>query len=173
MGISKMFNGLFDRLCVVAGAFIGSQIPSFMQQYIQRLSGHIEELKIQINAWRHLASVSGKGLSEYISKFTTHSDIDFSQHGELMQSMINRLDDFVKALNAYQTSGILERPFAFLAHVKGEIFDGTLHAFVPQLTLTAEGGCYAVAGMLCGYLFFNIFAKLIQFGTSYAPAHDR
>jgi hypothetical protein len=65
----------------VIGAFVASQIPEFIQQYTQRLAGHVNELYRLLNQMRQVASYSNKTLDQYIQKFITSSDPDFARQG--------------------------------------------------------------------------------------------
>ena len=49
-------------------AFAGSQIPQFMQQYSQRLAGHVAELQQLIDQLRSVAAHSNKSLRGIHSK---------------------------------------------------------------------------------------------------------
>ena len=55
----KWSVALFDRMFSVGGAVAFSQLPQFMQQYSQRLSGHINELDRQVNLMQNAAEASG------------------------------------------------------------------------------------------------------------------
>src|ERR1700679_1329642 len=99
MKIFSTIGSLLDRLCVVIGAFIGSQIPQFMQQYTQRLAGHVDALQRLLNQLRQMASLSNKTLEQYIQKFKDTSDSDFVHQGEFMQGILSRWEDLHQALD--------------------------------------------------------------------------
>lgn len=164
MSASRLVSGLLDRIFVLVGAFAGSQVPSFMQQYANRMSGHIDELKYQVQLWTQMASISGKSLQAYIQKFSTNSDQEFSRHGEYMETAIHRLNDLTQSYQVIQESSLWSRPFLFVSHLNSSVFKATLHAYVPQMTLTIEGACYTLVGFIIGYGFFQILRLLFSRG---------
>jgi hypothetical protein len=162
MSLSRFVSGLLDRVFILAGAFVGSQAPSFMQQYFSRLSGHIDELHYQIQQWSQMAAASGKSLPGYIQKFAASGDNDFSRHGDHMQAMIYRLNDLSQAYQLIQESSLWSRPFIFISHVNSDILKATIYTFVPQLTLTLEGACYTFVGFALGYGLFHLVRKVFR-----------
>lgn len=164
MSISNFVGGLFDRLCVVAGAFIGSQIPSFITQYTQRLSGHVAELEHLVAGMKKSAGLSGKTVESYIGKFTSSQDPDFARQGELMQHLVTRWQELALSLHNLMESTIWTRPFVFMTNWNSEVAEGTLASFQPSITLSVEGLCYTGAGILVGYLSCQLITWLIKTG---------
>lgn len=157
-------GNLLDRMCAVVGAVVFVQFPLFITQYTQQLAGREAELRLQVNAMRQSASVSGKTLEQLIQKFLINTDPDFVRQGELMQSMVSRLQSIYEALTTLQDSSILARPFNFLLHLNVDAFKSTLQQYTIGFPLNLEGGAYALAGIVVGYALFSgvrrIFARL-------------
>jgi len=162
-----------DRLFVVLGAFMGAQIPEFIQQYRQRLAGHVAELNRILDDLRQIAQHSNKTLGEYIGKFMSSSDPDFSQQGIFMQEMTMRWEKLNDALiNLTNSSGFL-RPYVFLRDLQVEIARSTLRDFQPGINVTVEGVCYTLLGAALGYGVYRLLAlaarsmvKLLHKGTA-------
>lgn len=163
MSVPRLVSGLLDRIFILVGAFGGSQIPSFMQQYVNRLSGHIDELHYQIQLWNQMAAISGKSLQAYVEKFAANSDSEFSRHGEYMQTMLHRWNDLSQSYQMIQESSLWSRPFVFISHLNSDIFKATWLSYVPQMTLTLESTCYTLAGFVFGYVLFQLLRKLFSF----------
>ena len=157
------FFGFIDRLLVVVGALIFSQAPQFFSQYMHRLAGHAEELKIHTAAISQAALNNGKELPEYLMKFSSHQDPDISLHGQMMQGMLDRFTELSQSLTAMQSATPLSRPFVFLKHFNFDIVKATAVNFQPGIQLTAEGALYAVAGMGIGYLSFRFLYGIAFF----------
>ncbi len=162
MVVFKFIGSLLDRASAVVGAFIGSQIPSYMHQYSQRISGHIEELKLFISKVTILASQSGKSLDTYIQKFTSNEDQDFVAHGELLQSSVIRLQKLQAGLEHWVSSPLWKRPFIFFHELNAPIAKATFHDFQPNITLSVEGMCYTAIGFLAGYVFAQCVCSLFK-----------
>lgn len=156
-----MFKEIVDRLFVVAGAVLFSQWPLFMQEYQQRLAGHIEELKVQLKAIGNVAAQSGKSIDQFIQKFISSSDQDFSNQGALMHAMQQRLIKLSDGLSGLQGASPLTKPFIFLKQLDIEIAKGCFGNFKPGVLFTAEGVCYTLVGMAAGYLLFKLLGLLL------------
>lgn len=161
MSLIRLFLSMLDRLFVIVGALLGVQIPLFMQQYTQRLSGHVAELNQMVNNLRVLAFQSNKTLDEYIAKFLASSDQDFSRQGEFMQGVVSRWQQLSDTLGSMQASSICTRPFVFLRDLQYDIAKPVFYSFEPGLNLTLEGFSYAVLGAVMGFCLYQAFCKLL------------
>ncbi|NGX43078.1 MAG: hypothetical protein K940chlam7_01369 [Chlamydiae bacterium] len=157
----KWIGGFLDRIFVVAGALLFSQAPNFFQHYTQRLGGHVAELKLQINVILQAAEKSGKNLQEYVHKFVSQADLDFTSQGEIMQSMISRFHDLDHAYTSLIHSTVWTRPFLFVKDLKMDIAKMTLSDYSFGVTLTAEGAVYALFGMGFGYLLYKTLSMIV------------
>lgn len=153
------FGKIIDRLCIVAGAFLGSQIPQFMQQYTQRLAGHVAELHHLLEQLRKTASNSQKSLDQYVQKFVSSPDADFASQGAFMQGILQRWDELNQALVQLSQSPAWTRPFVFFKELQPDIAQSTFATFQPGINLNLEGLCYAGIGILIGWAFFQLISK--------------
>lgn len=145
---------MIDRLCAVAGAFFFSQIPLFMNYYTHQLIGHVAELQWQVSTMRHSASLVGKSLDQYVQKFRTHNDPDFSLQGNMMQQVLDRWNHFSEGLQSLQHATIWEKPFFFVKILDWNIAKSTFAAYEPGVPTSLEGGIYTLAGLLFGFSIF-------------------
>lgn len=150
----RFISGMVDRVIGVAGAVIFSQAPMFIHQYMQSLSGHVSELKLQIASLREVSVTAGKSLSEYIGKFTGSPDPDFSAQGRWMGELLDRYSNMNTSLTALQDSSVWARPLLFVRHCYLDIAEQTYREFTPGIAFSVEGLAYAAAGML---LFSSLF----------------
>lgn len=167
MKILRFFYHLLDRFFVVFGAFIGSQIPEFFQQYTQRLAGHVAELSYQVDGLKKIASISGKTLDQYIHKFMINSDPDFVRQGEFMDGILIRWQELNQALFKLTQASIWEHPFVFLKEMDYSIARSTYQSFQPGLNLSTEGFLYACLGILAGYGFYHLIVKGLVAGWNW------
>jgi predicted exporter len=161
MGFFRIVNGIMDRIFIVAGAFFGSQIPQFMQQYTQRLAGHVEELHYLLDQIRLIAS--HRNLDQYIYKFLSSSDQDFVQQGVFMQTLFSRWQNLSSALQALNESSLFTKPFVWMKHFDYDMAWATLKSYQPGFSLTLEGIYYTFLGILFGFLLYQLISKSIQF----------
>lgn len=162
MSFTQLVAGVFERLLIVVGAFLGSQIPMFMHQYKQRLEGHAEELQHLLENMRLIASYSNKTLPEYITKFLDNPDPDFSKQGEFLQMMMQRWQNLSEALLHLRESPIWEQPYFFIKYFNKNIAEATLNSFQPGLSLTLEGLCYTGLGILVAYISYQTLVKILK-----------
>lgn len=141
-------KGIVGKAIAVASALVFCQVPQFIQQYTNRLAGHVGELKYQIELLHKAAALSGKSLDQYMNRFLSSSDIDFSQQGFFMQNMVDRYQSLQTSLQSLQEASIGAKPFVFLFHVNYEIAKNALHDFKPGLAFTVESAVYALVGIV-------------------------
>lgn len=161
----RLFNYFVDRLCVVIGAFAGSQVPAFMQQYTQRLIGRVDELNLLMKNLQQLAFFSNKSLSAYIEKFLSNADPDFVQQGLFMQEIVTRWQHLNQALNHLQTATIWQRPFIFLQNIQNDIANSTFNSYQPGFSLTTESAIYALIGICIGVSAYQLLLKILYLIT--------
>lgn len=154
--IVSLFDAFFDRVFAVIGALILSQAPLFFQNYIQRLSGHVDELSFQIQAMQQIAEKNGKSLVEYIQKFVGHIDPDFAAQGELLQEMLKRHGELKQTLIGMQEASLFARPFYFAQHMQKEIVQATFKDFSFGLSWSLEGLVYALVGIFLGLFVYHL-----------------
>jgi hypothetical protein len=158
-------EGLLDRALCVLGAVIFSQAPEFMQQYLQRLGGHLDEARRQLRQFRNAAEQSGLTLDRFIAQTSGNSDVAVAKLGGVMSDAVNRVDTLASAQSALQNASLWTRPFVFLRHVDSSIAHATWAIFKPAVPTTVEGLVYALCGMLVfiGIYHLGIKAPIVRF----------
>jgi len=164
MPIIRFLVILFDRIFLILGVLVGAQIPLFMQQYIQRLSGHVAELNLFVKNLQNIASQSNKTLTQYIEKFQASSDPDFAKHGIFMSDVVKRQELMNEALQNLISSPTWQKLYFFIYDLQYQIAEKTWETFQPGLNLTLEGLGYMSLG---GILFFCLYQLFIQFFISF------
>jgi hypothetical protein len=165
----RFIFGMIDRMIAVSGAVLFSQAPMFIHQYMQSLSGHVDELKIQIDSLKAVSITSGKTLSEYIGRFIENGDPDFAAQGKWMSSLLERYSNMSESLTALQDSSLWARPLLFIRHCYLDIAEQTYREFTPGLPFSMEGLAYGAAGLI---LFSSIF-WLLKLGIKRTYDHFR
>lgn len=148
--IIRLISGIIDRLFAVAGVIIFTQVPVFYQQYLQRLSGHLSELELQISVLKKTASRSGKTLEAYITKFIRDPDSDFNAQGQFMDNMVQRLADLKYSFTAMAEAPIWSHPFYLFRYADSDVAWATFASFEPGLSFTLESLGYALLGLAFG-----------------------
>lgn len=150
----KFLDGLVDRLFVILGALVFLQGPLFISYYTERLSGHVEELKLQTEEVARIAARVSLSVPEFIGKA--------GDAGEYFSHLFSRYENLRGILEGLESATVATRPLMFLKGFEPEIFRGTLIDYKPGVPLTIEGFCWAAVGMA---LFFGLY-RLARGGLS-------
>jgi len=157
--IFRTFDGLVDRLLCVLGAVLFSQGPEFMQQYLQRLGGHLQEAQRQLGLFREAATQSGSTLEEFIVQTRTNANAGVVHLSSVMSDAIDRTASLQAAHDALTHSSLWARPFVFVQHLDPAIAKATWTAYLPAVPTTVEGLLYALTGMLFCLLIYHLAIK--------------
>ena len=139
---------LIDRILCVVGAVVFSQAPEFMQQYLQRLGGHLAEARRQLAQFEDIARQAGRTLQELAAQYATNADPTVVGMGRLMSETETRVNALSASEAALRDASVWERPFVFLRHLDSEIASGTAGVFKPAVPTTIEGILYALMGVV-------------------------
>jgi hypothetical protein len=153
-------SGLLDRALCVIGTVIFSQVPEFMQQYLQRLGGHLDEARRQLQQFHQTATQSGLTLDRFIAQTAANADPAVARLGGVMTEAITRVDTLEAAQSAIQHASLWSRPFVFLRHLDPAIARATGEIFKPAVPTTLEGLVYSLIGML-------VLLAVYHFGIKY------
>lgn len=139
---------LLDRLLCVLGAVLFSQFPEFVQQYVQRLEGHLDEARLQLGRFKDAASQSGMTLDQLVAGAGSNPDPAMGRLGGVVRETLSRVAQLGSADQALRQASAWSRPFVFLGHLDWGIARATWSIYRPAVPTTAEGLAYACAGML-------------------------
>jgi len=152
-------DGLIDRLICVCGAVGLSQMPEFIQQYLQRLGGHVDEARRQVEQYQTVATQSHETLDQLIAQTTSNADLAVSRLGHVMGDAVTRLQTLQSDQALISSAPPWKQPFVFLTHADSQIAHNTWHIFRPAVPVTFEGLVYAIAGL---FLFLGVYHFLIR-----------
>ena len=160
MGMWRLIRGSCDRICSVVLILLFCQLPLFIQQYEMRLSGHVAESARLVQDLEKSAALTHKSLQAYIDKFLQQEDRDFASSGQVMQKTVRRYGDLRIALSSLEHAGPIKRPFVFIAHLQGDVFQESLHNFTPGFSLTLETIAYGVMGLFMWVALLQLLRQL-------------
>jgi hypothetical protein len=148
-------EGFLDRLLCVVGAVLFSQLPEFIQQYLQRLGGHLDEARHQLEQFREAAAKSNLTLDQLIARTLGSAEPTVARLGGIMRETVARVDALAAADAAIRQASIFARPFVFLRHLDFSIAQATWSIFKPAVPTTLEGLVYAAGGVLLALAFYH------------------
>jgi hypothetical protein len=139
---------LIDRILCVAGAVLFSQAPEFMQQYLQRLGGHLAEARRQLTQFEEIARQAGRTLQELTAQYATNADPAVIGMSRLIGETDTRVVLLSASEAALRDAPVWTRPFVFLRQLDWEIVRGTAGVYKPAVPTTLEGTLYALVGVI-------------------------
>lgn len=140
-----------------------SQVPEFIQQYVQRLGGHLDEARRQLAQFRHVAGESGLSLDRLIDQTRTNTDPAVAKLSGVMSASVERVQELEQAQAAITHASIWTRPFVFANHADRSIAQATWDAFQPAVPTTPEGFVYAALGVM---LLLGLYQLCIRYPIS-------
>jgi hypothetical protein len=150
---------LFDRVLCALGAGVFSQLPEFMQQYLQRLEGHLDEARLQLEHFKQAAAQSGMTLDQLVAGTAQNPDPAMGRLGTVVHDLAVRVDQLAAADAALRGADAWRRPFVFAAHLDPGIARATWAIFRPAVPTTAEGLVYAAAGMILALAAYHLCVR--------------
>lgn len=145
-----MLTRILNGLLAAGGAAAAAQFPAFYRQYLQHLTGRLEQASADLAPVVRDAAARGLDLDAYLERAR-------AEGGELTATLVagyqqafETLQRLQAAVAALARAGPLERPLAFARHFDPATAESTAAGFSPALPLSAEGVAYAGAGLVAG-----------------------
>lgn len=139
---------LLRKLDMLGGAvFAGtagaatSQLQAFIQQYLQRLGGHLDEARRNY---------------ETILNSDRYQAIDAQTRDLIVNDALARVREIRNVHDAILSADIFSKPFAFLTNLDPDVAHRTLEHFTPALPLDMEGIVYSGMGLIIGFIAYEI-----------------
>lgn len=151
-----------DRAVAASGAMIFMQMPAFIVQYVQRLGGHVAELKLLIGKYKAAAADNGRTLDEYIQLHIQSGVKEFASSGKLMTENIDRFNFLNDAYQQISGASGIKQFFLFIRKSDMDIIRGTYSDFVPGISFSLDSILYAAAGIAVFMSFYLMVKKIIS-----------
>jgi hypothetical protein len=157
--IATALESILDRVFCVAGAVVCAQLPEFMQQYLQRLGGRLDEARRQLESFARVARESGLSLADYITRLSANADAPVAKTGGVIRGLTTRVEELAAAEQALREASGWARPAVFLRHLDHEIAEGTWAVFRPAVPTTTEGLAYAAVGVVLALALYQSMVR--------------
>jgi len=133
---------LIGAAIAALGAATSAQGPAFVQAYLQRLGGHVDEAR------RTLNELSGGDAARLVG--------DGAARDRLVGAFTERLGDLEASRSAVESASPLWRPIALALHGDREIAAAAADAFTPAMPLDGTSLIYAFVGLLVGWSVWEL-----------------
>jgi hypothetical protein len=152
----RLLDSLADRICVVAGALLASQVPGYISHYVQRLNGHVAEAQKNIASWQEIANRMTSGsLRLLISRYELSDLPEAVAAGEKCSADLVRLQTMEQALSAIREAPAWGRLFSFLRHMDPDIARAAMREYPLNIPLDFESLAYAAVGIVVAMLLYE------------------
>ena len=168
--IFRTVESVFDRVLCVLGAVAFAQLPEFIQQYRQRLGGHLDEARHQLAEFIAIATQAQLTLAQLIERTASTPDATLAQLGGVMRNAVSRVDELAAAQTALSHASLWAKPFVFFTYLDTGIARATWEIYQPAVPTTGEGLVYALAGILA---LLGLYHGLIRYPLRAACARRR
>jgi uncharacterized protein YoxC len=155
-------DGFCSRVLAAVGALALVQFPNFVVHYLQRLGGHIDELKRMLDQYNQAAAMTGKTFEQYVILHKTSNVPEIAQTGRIIESSAERYLELKTALDQISQSPSFLKFFAFLKNADYEIFKSTLVNYTPGFSFNSECIVYALAGLAAASFFYFILKIMLK-----------
>jgi hypothetical protein len=132
--VAAWSKSLVDGVAAAGGAATFSQLPEFVQQYLQRLGGHRDE------ALRFVQMLKAQGMEA---------------SNAILVAAEDRAAALVHASNAISGADDFSRPVVLLRYLDLDIARATFEIFRPAVPLTPSGLVYGGIGLIIGVALIN------------------
>lgn len=152
-------------LAAIAGLALGatlSQFPEYAQQYVQRLGGAVDELRVITEDFDRSARDAGLSRETAIERFSTTGDSFVGGRGQAMARTFERYELLSQTLAEVEGATGWRRFAELPKYLDTEIGARTLGAYKPAIPVTVEGFSYAAAGFVLGYLSFSALLRFLM-----------
>lgn len=137
----RKLDTFLGAVVVAASGVAASQAQAFIVQYVQRLGGALDEAKLVLNNVQH-------GLRYQLMSDTVRK--------ELEADASRRVGELQSAYSAIADANFVAKPIQLLRHADPTMIAGTWHDFTPMLPANADGIGYVIAGMILGFVVYEI-----------------
>lgn len=133
--LAAWLKSLVDGAAAAGGAAVVSQMPEFVNQYLQRLGGHRDE------AFRFVQILKSQG-AEVSSAVLALAEA--------------RAASLAQSLDIITQAGEFSRPVIFLRYLDPDVARATFDVFRPAVPLTPAGLIYGGIGLILGVALINV-----------------
>jgi len=158
----SFLRGLLDRLLLVGAVIVGGLVPGFISQYRQRLGGRLDQARIDLAPWQHIADHFYHGsLPQLIQYHLASTDRTFHSEGNVILSLARTVQQLQSAADALR--GDLLHQVAYLAlHADMGLVRATFGDWVPTFALSLQGMTFAAALAVLAWLLFHTLWWLLD-----------
>lgn len=154
-----LIKALIDRCMFTLVFILGVQLPEFINQYIQRLSGHLEESKRQLIYYQSLAQQHFDGnITLLIKQYRSNSDPIIVDSANVIEQLLQRTNYLSNHLTALNTEDYFQQLLQFSTQFDPQLVTKTAEFYKLAIPLNINAlSTGAVIALL--FITFTLFCS--------------
>lgn len=137
--VLNKIDSLVGTIIAAVSGLMASQVIAFINAYLQRLGGHLDEARLGLLDKNVAAAISDETLRAQIAAY-----------------MQERIDTLEIAQQAIEQAGVFTRPFVFFQHVDQDIALATAQAFHLAVPIEVQSLIFGGAGIVLGWVAWEL-----------------
>lgn len=137
--VLNKIDSLVGTIIAAVAGLMASQVIAFINAYLQRLGGHLDEARLGLHSKNVAGAISDETLRAQI---TAH--------------MQERIDTLEAAQQAIEQAGVFTRPFVFFRHLDQDIALATAQAFHLAVPIEVQSLIFGGAGIVLGWVVWEL-----------------
>jgi len=170
MPIIKLFATLVDRCLFTISFIIGVQLPEFIVQYTQRLSGHLNEARHQLQQFQIIANNHFQGdLTAMIKRYQGNTETSIIETGDLIVATKERITFLEQHLSNISQTEILNKLYAFATEYDLAMVQATMRQY--QLAIPLNYAALTIGATFAFLLLITDKTLITLLKLSYRKAN--
>lgn len=158
---------LFDHFVFTVSFLIGVQLPEFIQQYTQLISGKLAEANYHLQKFQSVADIHFNGeITTLIRHYLNNIDPAIKHTGSIASDVFSRVEVYNNQLLLLSNGSYLDKVYYFIKYIDIESAQLTLQNYQLAIPLTLEalstGGICALLLLSLRMLLSVVFFKLVK-----------
>jgi len=163
----KLINNIIDRCFFTVSFIVAMQLPEFIQQYIQRLSGHLNEAQFQLAQFQKIAEENYQGsLSTMIVRYRENGEQSIKSTADLIELLATRIENYQAHMAQLTQSDYINTLYQFVIHLDLYIAQATAKQFALALPLNinaiSTGAVIAIGLLVIKELSLMLLRRLFR-----------
>jgi len=163
----RIISVLFDRCLFTLTFILGLQLPEFIQQYSQRLSGHLNEALSQLSEYQLIADRHFEGnLDVMVNKYLANSEVSINETANIISNVSLRVSHLEEHLLHLQDAEYIQRVFFFATEFDKSMAQATLDQYQLAIPLSLpsliSGALFALFVVIFIHSLLYCFRKLFK-----------
>lgn len=155
-----MIGRLLALLLGLGGLVIGSQAPGFTLQYMQNLSGRIDELRLIVEKFDAITRDLSITREQYVEDLRAADRESTDKTADVIEETYARYEKLTAHYERLNAASVFMRPVMLAQSFERDIAEVVQREFKPAMPVTADGFAYGAGGFgvlwLIGSIFFGL-----------------